>query len=121
MYARTLKIDELKAAQQRVIIILCKLELIFPHALFDIMVHLVMHLPNKAIEGWPVHSGWMYPFERYIEKLKQYVRNQARLEGSIAKGYVMNEALTFRSMYFQDMEMQLNRLERHMATMKSTM
>ena len=51
MCAQTLKIDDLKAAQQRVIIILCKLELIFPPILFDIMVHLVMHLPNEVIEG----------------------------------------------------------------------
>ncbi|GJX36306.1 hypothetical protein Tco_0247863 [Tanacetum coccineum] len=44
----------------------------------------------------------MYPFERYMKKLKNYVRNKAKPEGSIAKGYVADEALTFYSPYFRD-------------------
>ena len=30
----------------------------------------------------------MFPFERYFAVLKKYIRNHARPEGSIAKGYV---------------------------------
>ena len=111
--SRTLKVDELRKAQKNVSLILCKLELIFPPAFFDIMVHLVMHLPEEAIQGGPVHSRWMYPFERYIGTLKQYVKNRARPEGSIAEGYIVNEALTFCSMYFRDIETAHNRPERH--------
>ena len=55
----------------------------------------------------------MYPFERYIGTLKQYVRNRARPEGSIAEGYVVNEALTFCSMYLHDIETAHNRPEHH--------
>ena len=108
-----LNVDDLRAAQKNVILILCKLELIFPPAFFDIMVHLIMHLPEEAIQGGPVHTRWMYPIERYIGKLKQYVRNRARPEGSIAEGYVVSEALTFCSMYFRDVETQFSRPERH--------
>ena len=75
MCARTLKIDDLKVAQQQVILIMCKLELIFPPTLFDIMVHLIMHLPNEAIQGGSVQSRWMYQFEHYIGKLKLYIQN----------------------------------------------
>ena len=44
---------------------------------------------------------------------KQYVRNRARLKGSIAEAYVVNEALTFSSMYFRGIETRFNRPERH--------
>nr|GEU71308.1 hypothetical protein [Tanacetum cinerariifolium] len=48
-------------------------------------------------------------FERYIKKLKGYVRNNAKLEGSIAEGYVVEETLTFSSHYFQDVTTKFNR------------
>nr|GEU75137.1 retrotransposon protein, putative, unclassified, expressed [Tanacetum cinerariifolium] len=37
----------------------------------------------------------MYPFKRFMKKLKNYVRNKAKSEGSIEEGYVAEEALTF--------------------------
>ncbi|GJV99656.1 S-adenosyl-L-methionine-dependent methyltransferases superfamily protein [Tanacetum coccineum] len=45
--------DMLKA-QSKVIDILCNLELIYPPAFFDIMIHLVIHLPLEAIFGGPI-------------------------------------------------------------------
>ncbi|GJV05246.1 F-box domain containing protein [Tanacetum coccineum] len=76
--------------------------LIYPPALFDIMIHLVIHLPLEALKGGPIRPRWMFPFERYMKKLKGYVRNKAKPEGSIAEGYVAEEALTFSSHYFRD-------------------
>nr|GEY86785.1 hypothetical protein [Tanacetum cinerariifolium] len=98
----TLMDDDMLKAQIKVVDILCDLELIYPPALFDIMIHLVIHLPLKDLKGGPIHPRWMFPFERYIKKLKGYVRNKAKPEGSIAEGYVAEEALTFSSHYFQD-------------------
>nr|GEW27929.1 hypothetical protein [Tanacetum cinerariifolium] len=65
------------------------------------------------IFGGPIHPWWMYPFERYIKKLKNHVRNKANPEGSIAKGYVAEEALTFSSHYFRDVTIKFNRLDRN--------
>ncbi|KAL2465528.1 Uncharacterized protein Adt_41379 [Abeliophyllum distichum] len=79
--ARSIKVSDMVDAQQQLILILCKLERIFPPAFFDIMIHLVMHLPEEAILGGPVYMRWMYPFERYLKKLKDYVRNQSKPEG----------------------------------------
>ena len=50
----------------------------------------------------------MYPFERYFKNLKDYVRNIAKPEGSISRGYVVDKALTFSSRYFEDVEMRFN-------------
>ncbi|GKF55663.1 hypothetical protein Tco_0166003, partial [Tanacetum coccineum] len=94
--------NDMLKPQIKVVDILCELELIYPPTLFDIMVHLVIHLPIEAFEGGPIRPRWLYPFERYTKKLKGYVRNKAKPEGSIAEGYVYEEALTFSSHYFRD-------------------
>ncbi|GJV53955.1 hypothetical protein Tco_1449696 [Tanacetum coccineum] len=111
--SQTLKVDEMLKAQSKVIDILCNLELIYPPAFFDIMIHLVIHLPLEAIFGGPIRPRWMYPFEKYMKKLKKYVRNKAKPEGSIAEGYVAEEALTFSSYYFRDVTTKFNRPDRN--------
>ncbi|GJY57549.1 putative reverse transcriptase domain, ribonuclease H-like domain, aspartic peptidase domain protein [Tanacetum coccineum] len=73
------------------------------------MIHLVIHLPLEALKGVPIRPRWMFPFERYMKKLKGYVRNKAKSEGSIAEGYVAEEALTFSSHYFWDVTTKFNR------------
>ena len=55
----------------------------------------------------------MYPFERFLGSLKKYVKNRARPEGSIAEAYIVNEALTFCSMYLTGVETRFNRLARN--------
>ena len=111
--SRTLHATDLEKMIGDIITILCKLEMIFPPAFFDIMVHLALHLPKEAILGGPVHFRWMYPIERSMAVYKQYVRNRARPEGSIAEAYVVNEALTFCSMYLRGVETRFNRPERN--------
>ncbi|GJU69396.1 hypothetical protein Tco_1255655, partial [Tanacetum coccineum] len=111
--SQTLMVDDMLKAQSKVIDILCNLELIYPPAFFDIMIHLVIHLPLEVIFGGPIRPRWMYPFERYMKKLKNYVRNKAKPEGSIAEGYVAEEALTFSSHYFRDVTTKFNRPDRN--------
>ncbi|GJW41453.1 zinc finger, PHD-type containing protein [Tanacetum coccineum] len=52
--SQTLMVDDMLKAQSKVIDILCNLELIYPPAFFDIMIHLVIHLPLRAIFGGPI-------------------------------------------------------------------
>nr|GEX04129.1 hypothetical protein [Tanacetum cinerariifolium] len=104
--------QDLESSDQ-VVDILCDLELIYPPALFDIMIHLVIHLPLEALEGGHILPWWMFPFERYMKKLKGYVRNKAKPDGLIAEGYVAEEALTFSSHYFRDVTMKFNRPDRN--------
>ena len=96
-------------AQNQLVLILCKFERIFPLAFFDIMIHLVLYLPEEAILGEPAYMQWMYPFEIYLKKLKEYVKNIAKPEGSFSKGYVVDEALTYCLRYFDDVETMFNR------------
>lgn len=82
--------------------ILCKLELIYPPAFFDVMVHLAVHLPEDALYRGPVQYGWMYPIERRLCTFKGTVRNKARAEACIAEAYIAAEAFSFCSRYIPD-------------------
>jgi hypothetical protein len=100
--AKTLKVDVLNRLKVEIVVILCKLEKLFPPAFFDVMVHLAIHLPDEALLRGPVHYGWMYPVERRLGYLKSTVRNKARPEGSIAESYIVDECLIFCSRFFKD-------------------
>jgi hypothetical protein len=43
----------------------------------------------------------MYPVERHMKTLKNYVRNTARPEASMAEGYVKDECIGFITEYLQ--------------------
>lgn len=96
--AKTCKVDVLERLQADIVVILCKLERVFPPSFFNIMVHLAYHLPLDALLAGPVQYRWIYPFERYLGKFKRYVKNKAYPEGSIAEAYIHVECLNFCSM-----------------------
>ncbi|XP_075653053.1 uncharacterized protein LOC142623501 isoform X2 [Castanea sativa] len=102
--SRTMKLNVLNQMKEDIVMILCKMEMIFPPAFFDIMVHLALHLPREVELAGPVQFCWMYPIERFLGKLKWFVRNRARPEGSIVEGYLSIECLTFCSMYLREIE-----------------
>ena len=59
-----IKLDEL---ENEATVILCQLEMYFPPAFFDIMVHLIVHLVREIKCGGPIYLRWMYPIERYMK------------------------------------------------------
>ncbi|KAL0413519.1 UNVERIFIED_CONTAM: hypothetical protein Sradi_1553600 [Sesamum radiatum] len=77
------------------------------------MEHLPIHLAEEALLAGPVQFRWMYPIERYLSTLKRYVRNRAHPEGSIARGYLMEECMNFCSRYLNDVETKENRPPRN--------
>jgi hypothetical protein len=119
--AKTMKLDVLHRLKYEIPIVLCKLEKIFPPALFDVMVHLAVHLPDEAILRGPVQYGWMYPVERRLYTLKHSVRNMARPERSIAEAYVADGCLLACSRYFDDLETRHNREGRNREHVDLTM
>jgi len=46
---------------------LCLLEKYSPPSLFDITMHLIVHLVQELRYGGPVVYQWMYPFERSVK------------------------------------------------------
>jgi hypothetical protein len=53
------------------------MEQIFPSAFFNVMVHLVIHLPQEAELGGLVQNHWMYIMKRTLSKHKRRVWNKA--------------------------------------------
>jgi hypothetical protein len=80
---------------------LCLLEKAFPPTFMDIMSHLMIHLVEELYICGPIHCRWMYPIERYMKTLKDYVRTYARPEASMAEGYAMTETLGYSTEYLQ--------------------
>ncbi|KAA0032149.1 uncharacterized protein E5676_scaffold186G00370 [Cucumis melo var. makuwa] len=110
---RTIRVSDLDRFQADIIIILCKLERIFPPSFFSVMVHLAVHLLYEAKVTGPVNYSWMYSIERNICTLKQYVRNKARPEESIAEAYGMNESSTFCLRYLNGIQTRFSLDERN--------
>ncbi|OMO86779.1 hypothetical protein CCACVL1_09462 [Corchorus capsularis] len=111
--AKVLHFDDLERLEKSIPVTLCKLEKIFPPSIFDIMVHLTIHLASEAKVAGPVQFRWMYFVERYLRRLKSYVRNKARPEGSIAEAYIVQECMHFCSRYLHGTETRLNRAGRN--------
>nr|AAC97237.1 putative TNP2-like transposon protein [Arabidopsis thaliana] len=94
---RVIDIEVISVMEAEIVETLCMFERFFPPTFFDIMVHLTVHLGREARLGGPVHFRWMYPFERYMKVLKDFVRNPARPEGCIAESYLAEECMRFCS------------------------
>ncbi|RVW78919.1 hypothetical protein CK203_052337 [Vitis vinifera] len=86
--AKVVDVSRLNDIQQDIVVTLCLLEKYFPPSIFDIMLHLTVHLVREVRLCGPVYMRWMYPFERYMKVLKGYVRNHNRPEGCIAECYI---------------------------------
>ena len=102
VWSKVVDVSMLKKLQEDIIIILCNLEMIFPSAFFDIMIHLLVHLCREIEYGGPEHLRNMFPIERYLAKLKSYVRDRSKPEGSIAEGYLADECVTFCARFLSD-------------------
>ncbi|GJZ31468.1 hypothetical protein Tco_0576515 [Tanacetum coccineum] len=64
----TLMEDDMVKDESQLVNILFNIEQIYP-AFFDIVIYLIIYLPQEALEGEPIPYRWMYPFERYMKKL----------------------------------------------------
>ena len=85
---KAINLEDFKGLQQEIVEILCYVEMIFTQPFFDIMVHSIVHLCHEVEYGGPEHLRCMFSIERYLGKLKSYIRNTSRLEGCIAEGYL---------------------------------
>ncbi|KAL3360808.1 hypothetical protein AABB24_013989 [Solanum stoloniferum] len=111
--SKCLTIEDLDILEAEIPIILWKLQMVFPPAFFDVMIHLPIHLASEAKLGGPVQYRDMYPIERYLRILKSDVRNPRCLEGSIVQGHMARENLTFGSIYLKNISTKFNKPTRN--------
>ena len=96
---KSIGVRQLKMLQDEIVVILCELEIYFPPAFCDICVHLLLHVVDDIRHLGPTFLHYMMPMERQNGVLKGYVRNRARPDASIAKGFLTNEYISFCENY----------------------
>jgi hypothetical protein len=93
---------EMMQRLEEIPVLLCKMEKKFPPGFFNLMQHLLIHLPCEAKVGGPVQYRWMCHIERAIRYLKPMVDNMARVEGCIIEAFTLKEVAYFSSVYFAE-------------------
>jgi hypothetical protein len=88
--------------KKEILVLICKLEKIFPPGWFNLMQHLLVHIPYEDKVGSLVQYGWMYHIEKALKYLRAMVGNKARVEGSIAESFLLIEIRYFSSLYFAE-------------------
>jgi hypothetical protein len=88
--------------EKEILVLVCKLEKIFPLGWFNPMHPLIIYLPYEAKVGGPVQYRWMYPFEIALKRLRHMAGNKARVEGCIAEEFKYKEIAYFTSVYFAE-------------------
>jgi hypothetical protein len=93
------ELDTLKAYM---IETMCMLEMCFPPSFFDMQEHLMIHLVDQILTLGLLYLHNMFPYERFLEVLKAYVRNRAHPEGCIMEGYTTEEVVECCADYIKD-------------------
>jgi hypothetical protein len=88
--------------EKEILVLICKLEKIFPSGWFNPMQYLLVHLSYKAKVGGPQQYRWMYHIERVPKKLRAMVGNKAMVEGCITEEFKLKEIAYFTSVYFAE-------------------
>ena len=101
---KSITLRRLTRLQEEIVVILCELEIYFPPAFFDIMVHLLIHVVDDIIHLGPSFLHNMMPFERLNGIIKGYVRNRAKPDASIVQGWLTEECVSFCQNYMQTEE-----------------
>jgi hypothetical protein len=57
-------VKKLKRLHEEIVVILCELEMYFPPAFFDIIVHLLVHIMEDIVQLGPTFLHSMMPLER---------------------------------------------------------
>jgi hypothetical protein len=101
---KSIGLKQLDMLQEEIIVMLCELEIYFPPVFFDIMVHLHVHLMDDIIHLGPTFLHNMMPFERLNGVIKGFFRNRSRPDGSITKGFLTYECISFCQNYLRTKE-----------------
>jgi hypothetical protein len=87
----------MKKLEKEIVVLVCKMEQIFPPGWFNAMQHLLVHLPWEARVGGPAQIRWMCSQERELKKLRVTLRNKERVEGCIAEAFACKEIMNFQA------------------------
>ena len=85
---KSISAKQLQRLQEEIVVILNELEMHFPPAFFDVMVHLCFHIVDDIIDLGPSFLHNMMSFERMNGIIKVFISNMSRPDGSIVQVYM---------------------------------
>lgn len=91
--AKEIRKDSIEAACLNSIEAVCMVEKFFPTSILTIQIHLLLYVVDKVLVVGTIHSKWMFFLKRFMKNLKGFVFHRAHLEGSMAKGWLVQESL----------------------------
>jgi hypothetical protein len=72
---------------------------LLPAHIFDVMVHLLVHMIEDITNLGPTFLHSMMSFKRMNGVIKGYVHNRAHPDGSIVEGFLTEECISFCTNY----------------------
>jgi hypothetical protein len=72
--------------EKEILILVCKMEKVFPPGWFNAMQHLLVYLSWEAKVGGPVQFRWMYSQERELKKLRATMHNKGNMLLHLRRG-----------------------------------
>ena len=90
--------------RQEIVDIVCMFEKEMSKSFMDLQVHLLIHLVYEVKLVGVVSCRWMFFLERYVKKLKGFVRQREKLEGSMAEGYILYDSFYYASEYIKQID-----------------
>jgi hypothetical protein len=72
--------------EMEILILVCKMEKVFPPGWFNAMQHLLVYLSWEAKVGGPVQFRWMYSQERELKKLRATMHNKGNMLLHLRRG-----------------------------------
>jgi hypothetical protein len=100
--AKEIAVEMMQKLEKEIPVFLCKMEKKFHPGFFNLMQHILIHLPYEAKVGDRIPYRWMYHIERSIRYLKPMVGNKASVEGCITEAFMLKEVAYFSSVYFAE-------------------
>ena len=62
-------------------------------------MHVLVHLIDEIAIYGVVHSRWTFFLERFLKTLKDFIRQKAQPEASMAESWIVQEAFVYVSQY----------------------
>ena len=93
--------DRIPLWRQEIVEIVCMFEKEPSMSFMDLQVHLLIHLVYEVELFGVVSFRWMFFLERYMNKLKGFVRQREKCEGSMEQGYISYEYFYYVSEYIK--------------------
>ena len=96
--SKDIHVDSIPQWRQEIVEIVCMFDLT---RFMDLQVHLLIHLVDEVELVGVVSCRWMFFLERYMKKLKGFVRQREKPKGSMAEGYISYESFYYTNYYIK--------------------